>query len=165
MTASTLRFTALRNGARFLKNESLTLSCSSKNHSGAQYQRFREALFSSDSHSDFAPKRTAVGENDAMKLIKEHVKDNPVMLYMKGKPSQPQCGFSAKVVQILQAEGVDFSSVNVLDYPAIREGVKKFSEWPTIPQLYVNGEFIGGCDILSGMHESGELKELLAETK
>ncbi|KAL3910321.1 MAG: hypothetical protein SGILL_007737 [Bacillariaceae sp.] len=75
------------------------------------------------------------------------------------------CGFSARVVQVLQNEGVDFSSVNVLDYPDIREGVKKFSEWPTIPQLYVKGEFIGGCDIITQMHEEGELKEVLAEAK
>jgi len=74
-------------------------------------------------------------------------------------------GFSAKTVQALQAEGIDFSSVNVLDYPSVREAVKKYSEWPTIPQLYVNGEFIGGCDIITQMAESGELKELLAEAK
>ena len=77
----------------------------------------------------------------------------------------PMCGFSAKIVQTLQSEGVDFSSVNVLDYPSIREGVKQFAAWPTIPQLYINGEFIGGCDIVSEMHDSGELKELLAEAK
>jgi monothiol glutaredoxin len=68
-----------------------------------------------------------------------------------------------QVVKVLQSEGVDFASVNVLDYPAIREGVKKFSDWPTIPQLYVDGEFVGGCDIVVSMHESGELKELLKE--
>lgn len=96
-------------------------------------------------------------------MIQEHVNSNPIMLYMKGNPSMPMCGFSARVVGILQEEGVDFSSVNVLDYPAIREGVKKFSEWPTIPQLYVGGEFIGGCDIVTSMHESGELKQLLTE--
>ena len=122
------------------------------------------AWFSDDSHSDFAPKRKAVsGEDEAIQMIEDHVKGNPIMLYMKGNPSMPLCGFSARVVQVLQAEGVDFSSVNVLDYPAIREGVKKYSEWPTIPQLYVNGEFIGGCDIVTAMHESGELKEVLAE--
>ena len=77
----------------------------------------------------------------------------------------PMCGFSATVTKVLQAEGVDFSSVNVLDYPAIREGVKTYSEWPTIPQLYVGGEFIGGCDIVTSMHESGELKDLLAATE
>eukprot|EP00548_Thalassiothrix_antarctica_P004113 CAMPEP_0194145690 /NCGR_PEP_ID=MMETSP0152-20130528/18406_1 /TAXON_ID=1049557 /ORGANISM="Thalassiothrix antarctica, Strain L6-D1" /LENGTH=84 /DNA_ID=CAMNT_0038845993 /DNA_START=325 /DNA_END=579 /DNA_ORIENTATION=+ len=77
----------------------------------------------------------------------------------------PQCGFSARVVQALQSEGVDFASVNVLDYPQIREGVKKFSQWPTIPQLYINGEFIGGCDIILSMHESGELGNALSEEK
>jgi len=75
----------------------------------------------------------------------------------------PMCGFSATVVKVLQDQGADFSSVNVLDYPSIRDGVKKFSEWPTIPQLYVNGEFIGGCDIITSMHENGELEELLKE--
>ena len=94
-------------------------------------------------------------------MIADHVQSNPVMLYMKGNPAQPMCGFSAKVVGILKKEGADFSSVNVLDYPAIRDGVKAYSQWPTIPQLYVNAEFIGGCDIVSEMHESGELKELL----
>lgn len=122
-------------------------------------------FFSSDSHDDFAPKRAEVkGDDEALRMIKDHVESNPVMLYMKGNPSLPMCGFSARVVGILQEEGVDFSSVNVLDYPSIREGVKKFSEWPTIPQLYVNGEFIGGCDIVTSMHEAGELKELLKST-
>ena len=121
----------------------------------------------SDSHDDFAPqKKTVPNEIDeAIEMIQQHVNDNPVMLYMKGNPSMPMCGFSAKIVQTLQAEGVDFSSVNVLDYPSIREGVKQFAAWPTIPQLYIKGEFIGGCDIVSEMHESGELKELLAEAK
>lgn len=93
------------------------------------------------------------------------MENNPVMLYMKGNPSMPMCGFSGTVVQILQTEGVDFSSVNVLDYADIRDGVKKYSEWPTIPQLYVNGEFIGGCDIITQMHENGELADLFKETK
>lgn len=122
--------------------------------------------FSSDSHDDFAAKKKPVDTDDeAMEMIKSHVEGNPVMLYMKGNPSQPMCGFSATVVGILQKEGIDFSSVNVLDYPAIREGVKKYSEWPTIPQLYVNGEFIGGCDIITSMHESGELKVAFEEGK
>lgn len=93
------------------------------------------------------------------------MENNPIMLYMKGNPSAPMCGFSATVVQVLQAEGVDFSSVNVLDYTDIREGVKKYSEWPTIPQLYVNGEFIGGCDIITQMHGNGELADLFKENK
>ena len=84
--------------------------------------------FSSDSHDDFAPKKKAVeGSDEAAEMIKNHVESNPVMLYMKGNPSMPMCGFSATVVGILQKEGVDFSSVNVLDYPDIREGVKKYS--------------------------------------
>lgn len=83
------------------------------------------------------------------------------MLYMKGSPSQPMCGFSATVVQIMKSAEVNFASVNVLDYPDIREGIKKYSDWPTIPQLYVDGEFIGGCDIVTSMNESGELAELL----
>jgi Glutaredoxin len=87
-----------------------------------------------DSHSDFAPQRKTVvtDEAKAIELIQQHVKENPVMLYMKGKPAQPMCGFSAKVVQMLNDEGADFSSVNVLDYPAIRDGIKKFSDWPTM---------------------------------
>jgi len=94
-------------------------------------------------------------------MIDSHVKANHVMLYMKGSPNQPQCGFSGTVVGILKNSGADFASVNVLDYPEVREGIKKYSQWPTIPQLYVGGEFVGGCDIIKDMHESGELKELL----
>ena len=125
----------------------------------------RVSFFSTDSHDDFAPKRKVIvdSQDEALTMIADHVRENKVMLYMKGNPSAPMCGFSARVVKTLQAEGVDFASVNILDYPEIREGVKKFSEWPTIPQLYVNGEFIGGCDIVTSMHESGELAELLKE--
>ena len=128
---------------------------------------FQQHRSFSDSHDDFAPQKKTVPTeiDEAIEMIQQHVNDNPVMLYMKGNPSMPMCGFSAKIVQTLQAEGVDFSSVNVLDYPSIREGVKQFAAWPTIPQLYIKGEFIGGCDIVSEMHDSGELKELLAEAK
>lgn len=113
-------------------------------------------FFASDdgSHEDFAPKRKTIDDIDeAVRLIGEHVKSNRIMLYMKGNPSMPMCGFSARVVQILRKEGVDFASVNVLDYPNIREGVKKYSDWPTIPQLYVDAEFVGGCDVsdITGM--------------
>ena len=85
------------------------------------------------------------------------------MLYMKGSPSAPQCGFSAKVIGILKGHDIPFSSVNVLEYAEIREGIKTFSDWPTIPQLYVDGEFVGGCDIVTQMEEEGELGELLKE--
>lgn len=120
----------------------------------------------SGSHSDFAPQRKELkedGYDEALKMIDQHVKDHNVMLYMKGSPNMPMCGFSARVVQVLKSTGVDFSSVNVLDYPSIREGVKKYSEWPTIPQLYINGAFVGGCDIVESMHESGELKEMVKD--
>jgi len=92
--------------------------------------------------------------------IKQEISENPVLLYMKGTPVFPQCGFSARVVQILTTLGVKFKGVDVLADPAIRQGVKDFSNWPTIPQLYVKGEFVGGCDIVSEMFESGELKQV-----
>jgi len=98
--------------------------------------------------------------------IHEQVTRHPVVLYMKGNPSFPQCGFSANVVKILSACGVDkFFSVNVLEEPEIRQGIKEYANWPTIPQLYVNGEFVGGSDILTEMYQSGELKTLLETVK
>ena len=100
---------------------------------------------------------------DAQSTIKQQVTSHPVALYMKGTPQFPQCGFSATVVQILYACGVkDFFSVNVLEEPEIRQGIKEFANWPTIPQLYVDGEFVGGSDILREMYQSGELQKLLA---
>ena len=87
------------------------------------------------------------------------VEGTPVMLYMKGTPQQPQCGFSQQVCRVLHATGVEFDSVNVLEDDSIREGVKAYSEWPTIPQLYVGGEFVGGCDIVTEAFQSGELDE------
>ena len=95
--------------------------------------------------------------------IASTVKDNEVVLFMKGTPQFPQCGFSNTVVQILTYLGVDFKGVNVLASDEIRNGIKTFSNWPTIPQLYVKGEFIGGCDIVREMFEGGELKDFLAE--
>ena len=92
--------------------------------------------------------------------IKNEIKDNDVVLFMKGTPVFPMCGFSAATVQVLTNLGVKFSTVNVLDSDEIRDGIKKFSNWPTIPQLYVKEEFIGGCDIVKEMYESGELLEL-----
>ena len=95
--------------------------------------------------------------------IKTQVETSDVMLYMKGTPTFPQCGFSSVVAQILNYLQVDYESVNVLEDMEIREGIKQFSNWPTIPQLYVKGEFIGGCDIIKEMFEQGELKPLLVE--
>jgi monothiol glutaredoxin len=95
--------------------------------------------------------------------IREQVTTHPVVLYMKGTPQFPQCGFSSAAVQMLQACGVDkLFTVNVLAEPAIRQGIKDYANWPTIPQLYVNGEFVGGADIMREMYESGELQQLLA---
>jgi monothiol glutaredoxin len=101
--------------------------------------------------------------NTVTERIKQDISDNPVLLYMKGTPVFPQCGFSAAVVQILTHLGVKFKGVDVLADPEIRQGIKEFSSWPTIPQLYVKGEFVGGCDIVREMFESGELGELLKE--
>ena len=95
--------------------------------------------------------------------INQEVADNPVVLYMKGSPVFPQCGFSAAVVQILSHLGVKFKGVDVLADPGIRQGIKEFSNWPTIPQLYVKGEFVGGCDIIREMFQAGELQQLLAD--
>ncbi|MGQ0665123.1 MAG: Grx4 family monothiol glutaredoxin [Pseudomonadota bacterium] len=93
--------------------------------------------------------------------IKQDLDSNDVVLYMKGSPVFPQCGFSAAVVQALTNLGVKFKGIDVLLDPSIRQGVKEFSNWPTIPQLYVKGEFVGGCDIVREMYQSGELKQLL----
>ena len=98
---------------------------------------------------------------DISQTIKSEIKANDVVLFMKGTPQFPMCGFSAAVAEILSNVGVKYSSVNVLDSNEIREGIKKFSDWPTIPQLYVKEEFIGGCDIIKEMFESGELVDLL----
>ena len=95
--------------------------------------------------------------------IQAEISGSPVVLYMKGTPVFPQCGFSARVVQILSHMGVPFRGVNVLEDMEIREGIKSFSNWPTIPQLYVKGEFVGGCDIVTEMFQSGELGTLLTE--
>ncbi|MBS0643187.1 MAG: Grx4 family monothiol glutaredoxin [Acetobacteraceae bacterium] len=102
--------------------------------------------------------------SDINQRIQSDIDANQVMLYMKGTPMFPQCGFSARVVQILTHMGVPFQSANVLEDMELREGVKQFSQWPTIPQLYVKGEFVGGCDIVTEMYQSGELETLLKES-
>jgi monothiol glutaredoxin len=101
--------------------------------------------------------------DDVQQAIDKAVKSNDVVLFMKGTPTFPQCGFSSVVVQVLDYLGVDYVATNVLEDQAIREGIKVYSDWPTIPQLYVKGEFVGGCDIVKEMFESGELKEFMAE--
>ena len=99
------------------------------------------------------------------KQIKEDIKNNPIMLYMKGTKVMPMCGFSATVVNILNAYEVEYESVNVLEDPEIRIKLSEHSNWPTIPQLFVNGELIGGCDITMELHQKGELKEIFNKAK
>jgi monothiol glutaredoxin len=101
--------------------------------------------------------------NPTQERISKEIKDNDVVLYMKGSPMFPQCGFSAAVVEILEYFGVPYKGVDVLQDPSLRQGIKEFSNWPTIPQLYIKGEFIGGCDIVREMAESGEFAQLLQE--
>lgn len=103
---------------------------------------------------------------NAQETIREQVSNNKVVLYMKGTPQFPQCGFSANAAGLLKACGVShFLAVNVLADPEIRQGIKEFSNWPTIPQLYINGQFIGGSDIMTEMFQKGELQKLLAEAQ
>ena len=102
-------------------------------------------------------------ENPVFERINQDVSDSDVVLYMKGSPVFPQCGFSAALVQILTVLEVKFKGIDVLTDPSLRDGIKQYSEWPTIPQLYVKGEFVGGCDIVREMFESGELAALLQE--
>jgi monothiol glutaredoxin len=103
---------------------------------------------------------------DAQAFIQKTVTENPVVLFMKGSPQFPQCGFSGRAIQILKACGVtNLVTVNVLDDPAVRQGIKDYANWPTIPQLYVGGEFVGGSDILGEMYDSGELLDLLKKVQ
>ena len=106
---------------------------------------------------------TDVASSPALDFIAKTVAENPVVLFMKGVPDQPRCGFSAVTVQILDHLGVEFIGVDVLQDDDLRQGVKAFTDWPTIPQLYVKGEFVGGSDIVREMFQSGELKTLLAD--
>jgi len=102
-----------------------------------------------------------MSEQDVQDWIGKQIAGNDVVLFMKGTKMMPQCGFSSRVAGVLNYMGVEFADVNVLEDPEIRQGIKDFSDWPTIPQLYVNGEFVGGSDIMMEMFESGELKEVL----
>ncbi|MEE8658929.1 Glutaredoxin [Acetobacteraceae bacterium EV16G] len=102
---------------------------------------------------------------DIFQRIQREIDTHPVMLFMKGEKLFPQCGFSARVVQVLNRMGVEYQTINVLEDAEIREGIKAFSQWPTIPQLYIKGEFVGGCDIVVDMYQNGELDSLLDEKK
>ena len=102
-----------------------------------------------------------MSDNPVHERIKDDISSNDVVLYMKGTPVFPQCGFSAAVVQVLSHVGVKFKGIDILADPGLRQGIKEFSNCPTIPQLYVKGEFVGGCDIVREMYETGELQEML----
>jgi monothiol glutaredoxin len=102
-----------------------------------------------------------MGEQEALAKIQSDIDKNPICLFMKGTPAAPQCGFSAHVVQILNSYGVTYHAVDVLADWDLREGIKKFANWPTIPQLYVKGKFVGGCDITAEMHRKGQLADVL----
>ena len=104
-----------------------------------------------------------MSENEVFERIRTDVADSPVVLFMKGTPVFPQCGFSSTLVQALTHLGVKFKGIDVLQDPGLRDGIKAFSDWPTIPQLYVKGEFVGGCDIVREMFESGELAALFEQ--
>jgi monothiol glutaredoxin len=104
---------------------------------------------------------TQTQTNPVFERIRQDISQNDVVLYMNGTPVFPQCGFSAAVVQVLSQLGVKFKGIDVLTDPSLRQGIKEFSQWPTIPQLYVKGEFVGGCDIIREMYSSGELQEML----
>lgn len=102
-------------------------------------------------------------DNPVFNQIRKEIENNDIVLFMKGTAAGPQCGFSAMVVQVLSHLGVPFRDINILEDDDLRQGIKDFTDWPTIPQLYVKGEFVGGCDIVREMFEAGELQELLTE--
>jgi monothiol glutaredoxin len=104
-----------------------------------------------------------MSDNPVFDRIRDEIGTNDVVLFMKGTPVFPQCGFSAAVVQVLSHMGVKFKGIDVLQDPSLRQGIKDFASWPTIPQLYVKGEFVGGCDIIREMYQSGELQQLLSD--
>jgi monothiol glutaredoxin len=102
---------------------------------------------------------------DVMERIKQQVEGTPVVIFMKGTPQMPQCGFSSRASQALKAAGAEFAYVNVLEDPEIFQNLPRYANWPTFPQIYINGELIGGCDITLELYQSGELQKMLAETK
>jgi len=130
--------------------------------SGSFQNFFRDLSSDSDSHDDFKTQMKPQQTGGVESTIADDISKNKVFLYMKGVPEAPQCGFSMLACKILNHYGVAYGSRNVLTDPEVREGIKKFTSWPTIPQVFVNGEFVGGSDILKQMHESGELRKLFA---
>eukprot|EP00879_Flechtneria_rotunda_P004658 GHRR01004919.1.p1 GENE.GHRR01004919.1~~GHRR01004919.1.p1 ORF type:complete len:156 (+),score=42.53 GHRR01004919.1:169-636(+) len=130
-----------------------------------QLQQLRHfaVVFGEDTHDDFKPKYKTEPVSDADEQIKQDIGNNQVFIYMKGTPEAPQCGFSNMACRILDAYNFKYGSRNVLADQGVREGIKKFTGWPTIPQVFVKGEFVGGSDILMEMHKAGELEQLANE--
>ncbi|XP_004486694.1 monothiol glutaredoxin-S15, mitochondrial [Cicer arietinum] len=117
-----------------------------------------------DSHDDFKPANKLENSGTSLSnIVEQDVKDNPIMVYMKGVPDFPQCGFSALAVRVLKQYDVPISTRNILEDPELKNAVKAFSHWPTFPQIFIKGEFIGGSDIILNMHQTGELKEKLKD--
>lgn len=116
-------------------------------------------------HTDFAPKVKMSGNRSVQDRIQDHLKDSKVVVYMKGSPSAPSCGFSWKTIQILDALNTQYKTHDVLQDPDIRAGIKKYTGWPTIPQVFIAGDFVGGSDIVEQMARSGELKAILEKTE
>ena len=136
-------------------------ACAEIDHHGA---KALGALYSGpDPRSPWALQEIDMSEPQVFDRIRDEIGKNDVLLFMKGTPVFPQCGFSAAVVEVLSELGVKFHGVNILVDPELRQGIKEFSQWPTIPQLYVKGEFVGGCDIVREMFETGELEQLMKE--
>ncbi|KAM7480377.1 hypothetical protein LguiA_028590 [Lonicera macranthoides] len=136
--------------------------------SGSFYQhgmRFSSTIPSDrDTHEDFRPTNKLESSGLSLKdIVEKDVKDNPVMIYMKGVPDFPQCGFSSLAVRVLKLYNVPLSSRNILEDPEIKSAVKAFSNWPTFPQIFIKGEFVGGSDIILNMHQTGELKEKIKD--
>lgn len=160
--------------ARFLSNAvfkgiaTLPPTRSSKNVVGSFYENWLKYSTSvpsdPDTHKDFRPANKVQGSAVSLKdVVEQDVKENPVMIYMKGVPDFPQCGFSSLAVRVLKHYNIPLSARNILEDPELKSAVKAFSHWPTFPQIFIKGEFIGGSDIILNMHQSGELKDKLQD--
>lgn len=163
----TPKHTNAKHTAKKVTKKAPKKSISHKTPTLAQHKRFFSQI-GEGSDAAFQPQKKAPAHTTAdpedaelMEQIDHVVKTYPVVLFMKGTPDRPMCGFSSRVVQILSKLNVSYESCNVLDSPELREGVKAYSNWPTLPQLYVSGEFVGGCDIVTQMYQSGELQQVL----
>lgn len=161
--ARSLSNVLMKGMARFPSTHCLgtTVGLSSYNH-GLRYSTTDTSNF--DTHDDFKPTDKVAKSGFSLKdIVEKDVKENPVMIYMKGVPDQPQCGFSAQAVRVLNHYQVPLSARNILESPELKNAVKNFSNWPTFPQIFIKGEFVGGSDIIFNMHQTGELKDMLKD--